>query len=224
MKKILILFFILISTKNNAQEYVRNSVQNTIFNYQQISLNNHQFNFQTSILDYHVVAFSNSINIVGDTLEIKMFYDITELVFNIGNLNIYNNTLTHNQVLPENINYIKMSTNVIMIEDNPPYNPITIENVYFRIFNLNNLSINTNGLLNTVSIFPNPAKENITISNNLIFDKAIVTNNLGQNVTTFYKNDEEIYNVQSLSNGIYYITYFNKENNKIGVSKLIKQN
>ena len=222
-KKLIVLFFILISIKNNAQEYVRNSVRSTIFNYEQINLDNHQFNFQTRIDDSHIVAFSNSINIVGNTLEVKMVYDITEMIFNIGNVNLYNNDVNYNQSLPENVDYIKMSTNVIMIEDNPPYNPITIEDVYFQIFDLNNLSVNKN-LVNTVSIYPNPANDNITISNDFTFYKAIIINSLGQNVTTFYKNKEDIYDVQLLSNGIYYISYYNKTNDKVGVSKLVKQN
>ena len=222
-KKLIVLFFILISIKNNAQEYVRNSVRSTIFNYEQINLDNHQFNFQTRIDDSHIVAFSNSINIVGNTLEVKMVYDITEMIFNIGNVNLYNNDINYNQSLPENVDYIKMSTNVIMIEDNPPYNPITIEDVYFQIFDLNNLSVNKN-LVNTVSIYPNPANDKITISNDFTFYKAIIINSLGQNVTTFYKNKEDIYDVQLLSNGIYYISYYNKTNDKVGVSKLVKQN
>ncbi len=223
-KELFILFFILLSIKNDAQEYVRNSVQSTIFNYEQIGLDNHQFTFQTRILDYHNVGFSNSINIVGNTLEVKMIYDITEYVVNVGNVNLYNNTVSYNQALSEDIDYVKMSTNVIMIEDNPPYNPIYIENVYFRIFDLNNLSVDTNGFKNKVSIYPNPAKENITMSANFIFDKAIIVNNLGQQVNTLYKNKEDIYDVQSLSNGIYYVSYYDKSNDIVGVSKLIKQN
>jgi len=223
-RELFILFFILLSIKNEAQEYVRNSVQSTIFNYEQIGLDNHQFNFQTRILDYHIVGFTNSINIVGNTLEVKMIYDITELVVNIGNVNLYNNTLSYNQVLSEDIDYVKMSTNVIMIEDNPPYNPINIENVYFRIFDLNNLSVDTNSFKNKVSIYPNPAKENITISDNFLFEKAFIVNSLGQHVNTLYKNKEDIYDVQSLSNGIYYVSYYNKSNDVVGVSKLIKQN
>lgn len=222
-KRLIVLFLVLISIKTNAQEYVTTSVRGTIFNYDQVSSDNHQFNFRTRILDSHIVVFSNTIDIVGDILEVKMFYDITETMFTVGDENVYNNTVNYHQTLPANVNYVKMSTNVIMTEDNPPYNPITIENVYFRIFDLNNLSAGNSNSAKTVSIYPNPAKDNITVSNNLIFDKATIVNSLGQEVTALCKNEQDIYDVEFLPDGIYYISFYDKKS-KVGVSKFIKQN
>jgi hypothetical protein len=57
-----------------------------------------------------------------------------------------------------------------------------------------------------------------------LFDRAIVLNNVGQKITTFYKNKEDIYNIESLPNGVYYISFYDNKNDKVGVSKVIKQN
>jgi hypothetical protein len=224
IKQLLLTISLLFAIESNAQQYAYNFVQGSILNYQPVSLNQHQFRFQTSILDYFVPTFSSTTEIIGDVLEVKMYYDITEQVFSFGNLITYNNLVDYNQLIASNVTQIKMSTNVIMLEDNPPYNPIAVDNLYFRIFDLNNLSVDTHGFKNKVSIYPNPAKENITMSANFIFDKAIIVNNLGQHVNTLYKNKEDIYDVQSLSNGIYYVSYYTKSNDIVGVSKLIKQN
>ncbi len=116
-----------------------------------------------------------------------------------------------------------MSTNAITYGENPPFEPITVTDIYSRVIDLNNLSINSNHIKKIV-VYPNPTKETIIISNNLLFDKAIVLNNIGQKITTFYKNKEDIYNIESLPNGVYYISFYDNKNDKVGVSKVIKQN
>lgn len=55
------------------------------------------------------------------------------------------------------------------------------------------------------------------------FDKISINNSLGQIITTINKNQSGVYNLQDIQNGLYYITFYNTNNEKIGVSKLIKQ-
>lgn len=164
MKKNIIFLFILLSQLSFSQMYVTNFVTASTLNYVQISSNQHQFNFTTIIADtFFINPRTNSISFDNNTLHVSVLYDLTVPVFGNESYNNYYDSLTYNQEIPSNVDYIKMSTNVLTFEDNPPYNPITVEDVYFKIIDLNNLGTNFSSIENT-TVFPNPTNDTITIT------------------------------------------------------------
>lgn len=220
-KKLFFLFFILFIIKSNAQQYVYNFVQGSVLNYQAISLNQHQFRFQTSILDYFVPTFSSTTEIIGDVLEVKMNYNITEQVFNFGNLILYDNLVDYNQLIAPNVTQIKMSTNVTMIEDNPPFNTITAADAYFRIFDLDNLSVMTNSAVKS-NIFPNPTTGSFTINSPTEIKVIEIYDVVGKQVMSVTsKNNTERIQLINCQAGVYFIKL--TSNNGSVVKKLIVQ-
>lgn len=220
-KKLFFLFFILFIIKSNAQQYVYNFVQGSVLNYQAISLNQHQFRFQTSILDYFVPTFSSTTEIIGDVLEVKMNYNITEQVFNFGNLILYDNLVDYNQLIAPNVTQIKMSTNVTMIEDNPPFNTITVADAYFRIFDLDNLSVMTNSAVKS-NIFPNPTTGSFTINSPTEIKVIEIYDVVGKQVMSVTsKNNTERIQLINCQAGVYFIKL--TSNNGSVVKKLIVQ-
>lgn len=164
MKKKIIYLFSLLTQLSFAQMYVTNFVTASTLNYVQISPNQHQFNFTTIIADtFFINPRTNSISFDNNTLHVSVLYDLTVPVFGNESYNNYYDSLTYNQEIPSNVDYIKMSTNVLTFEDNPPYNPITVEDVYFKIIDLNNLGTNFSSIENT-TVFPNPTNDTITIT------------------------------------------------------------
>lgn len=220
-KKLFFLFFILFIIKSNAQQYVYNFVQGSVLNYQAISLNQHQFRFQTSILDYFVPTFSSTTEIIGDVLAVKMNYNITEQVFNFGNLILYDNLVDYNQLIAPNVTQIKMSTNVTMIEDNPPFNTITVADAYFRIFDLDNLSVMTNSAVKS-NIFPNPTTGSFTINSPTEIKVIEIYDVVGKQVMSVTsKNNTERIQLINCQAGVYFIKL--TSNNGSVVKKLIVQ-
>lgn len=187
-KQILFWLFVFTSLQNNAQEYLHINVQSPQFSYTPISNEQHQFHFSIGILDYYVPTMSSVVEVVNDTLEVKMFYDITQQVVNFSNLNIYDNDVYYNEALPENVTHIKMSVNVILIEDNPPYNIITVESLYYRIIDLSNMSIQSNTLLNAV-IAPNPTAGTCILTTPQKFDQIKVFDLLGKEIWSMQPSD-----------------------------------
>lgn len=114
-----------------------------------------------------------------------------------------------------------MSTNVIMIEDNPPYNPIVVDNLYFRIFDLENLSINANSKLIS-NIFPNPTTGSFTINSPIKINTIEIYDIVGKQVMslTSNKNTERIQLTNSPA-GVYFIK-LTSDNGSV-VKKLIVQ-
>ena len=72
-------------------------------------------------------------------------------------------------------------------------------------------------------IYPNPTKGDIYISNALNFEKMTITNSLGQVITLIHKNQSGNYSLPNIQEGLYYVTFYTSNNEKIGVFKLIKQ-
>ena len=189
--------------------------------YQAISLNQHQFRFQTSILDYFVPTFSSTTEIIGDVLAVKMNYNITEQVFNFGNLILYDNLVDYNQLIAPNVTQIKMSTNVTMIEDNPPFNTITVADAYFRIFDLDNLSVMTNSAVKS-NIFPNPTTGSFTINSPTEIKVIEIYDVVGKQVMSVTsKNNTERIQLINCQAGVYFIKL--TSNNGSVVKKLIVQ-
>ncbi|MBS1533754.1 MAG: T9SS type A sorting domain-containing protein [Bacteroidetes bacterium] len=220
MKKSLMILLLTFTISNGiAQEYIHINVNSPQFSYTPISINQHQFNFSIGILDYYIPTMSSVVEVVNDTLEVKMYYDITQQVVNVSNLNIYNNVVYYNQELPPNVTHIKMSTNVILIEDNPPYNVITVESLYYRIIDLSNLGQET---LNktTTNIFPNPASDKLTINADKSLDKVTFYNSVGQEVLTINPKSPTLnIDINQLKAGIYMVSL--QSNNQIETKKII---
>lgn len=222
MKNIFATLIICLSFSSNSfSQNVTNTVLSTNFEYYSPNLNEHLFTFTTNFFEANPQNNTHSIEIIGDTLFVKMYYNIIGFwVPESDNQSI--DTVTFDQALPATVHRIKMSTNVITYRDTAPYDEITVADVYYRIIDLD-LSIIQNNFKN-ISIFPNPTSGKINISNDeAAFDKIIILNNLGQINAILYQNNEGIYNLQSLVSGMYYLQYYDTNNKRIGVSKLIKQ-
>ncbi|WP_298223141.1 T9SS type A sorting domain-containing protein [Flavobacterium sp.] len=222
--KTIIICSLILGIKANAQMSL-NTVLSCNFTYQPVSSNETNFLFQTNFSfgsgNCDNTFTSSEITIDGDTMHVKGFYDITgvwQAFFCSAS-----NTVVYNAPIPETVRYIKMSTNVITYNDNPPYNLITVPDVYYRIIDLNNLS--TNEVLTDVkiSLAPNPTAEVFHISGSINFEKAFITNTLGQIVAGLNKSPDNNYSIGQLQNGLYYIEFYDHNNQKTGSSKIIKK-
>lgn len=69
---------------------------------------------------------------------------------------------------------------------------------------------------NTTFIFPNPVKDVLSISSNIVIQKATVTDVLGKIINTIYNSSEGIktINVEALSNGMYFLILEGNSNQK----------
>lgn len=196
------------------------------FSYLKISDNEYDFTFNTLFgcgSPGNCPPFVNhTFTIIGDTLFVKAYYDTTGIWAAMGCVRA--NTVIYNNSLPLNVTYIKMSTNEITYNNTPPYEPpiITVEDVYYHIFDLNlsNNSFNNESFL----VYPNPTQGSVSISNAIDFEKIAVINNLGQIALRLDKNKSGNYDLKNIQNGLYFLVYYNSNNEKIGVTKLIKQN
>ena len=222
-KTILSLLLILgLSVTARSQSMITNSVHTTQFNYLPISDNEHHFTFSTSFTfgsPGGCPQLTSEISISNDTLYVKGFYDTRGVWAAMGCGT--SSTVIYNNSIPPTIHFIKMSTNIVTYDETPPYEDFEIiENVYSRIFDLS-LGVKTN-TFRMVSITPNPTKSSITVSGDMVYDRITVTNNLGQEVAKFGKNENDRYDFEFLSDGLYYIEYFDNDA-KVGVSKVCKQ-
>ncbi|MEG1022022.1 MAG: T9SS type A sorting domain-containing protein, partial [Myroides sp.] len=72
-----------------------------------------------------------------------------------------------------------------------------------RVFDFTNAS-NNEFVLDNFKIYPNPASDilNISLESNLVFEKAVLYNNLGQIVK---EANQEVVDVSALAKGIYFV-------------------
>lgn len=226
MKKLVLIGCCFLFVDSLKAQDITSIVTGTTFNYQMTSNTQHNFTFHTYFnLGYQSTCpslINPTFSIVDNTLYVKGYYDITG-AWPTSFCDSFD-TVPYNYQIPSNITHIITSTNVISPNNTPPYIPsvVTYENVYTHDFDLSVLSTNYSSIKN-ISIYPNPTKGNINISNDMNFDKISINNSLGQIITTINKNQSGVYNLQDIQNGLYYITFCNTNNEKIGVSKLIKQ-
>lgn len=222
--KTLLICTILLGIKTNGQMAI-NSVLSSNFTYQPVSPNENNFIFRTNFSfgagNCDSTFTGSEITIDGDTMNVKGFYNITGIwqAFFCG----ANNTVVYNASIPETVRYIKMSTNVITYNDNPPYDLITVPDVYYRIIDLNSLSADQDFSEIKVSLAPNPTAETFHITGNIDFQKALIINNLGQIVAGFNKSTDDTYSIAQLQNGLYYIEFYDQNHQKTGISKIIKK-
>lgn len=73
-----------------------------------------------------------------------------------------------------------------------------------RVYDVSGLASSNKFVLDNFNIYPNPVSDilNISLENNLVFEKAIFYNNLGQIVK---EENQEIINVSTLAKGIYFL-------------------
>lgn len=223
-KKILklVLLFLFFSSTIKAQN-VTGTVLGTDFSYEQISNSEHHFTFHTYFsLGYGSTCppFLNyQITIENDIMLVKGFYDIRGAWPFVGCDRT--DTVIYNNIIPSNITHIITSTNVITYSsDSSGFT--TVENVYTRDFDLNALSNNNIKEEKNIEIYPNPTKNYINIKGNYEITKVEITNQIGQIIKSINIEDNILINIEELQNGIYYIIYYKKENQKFGISKFIK--
>jgi hypothetical protein len=229
MKKIiLIISFSLLGNLIVAQN-ITGTVLGTDFSCQKVSNNEYSFTFHTSFnvgFGQTCPPFTNhTITIVGNTLEVKGYYDTTG-VWPQSGCDRYD-TVIYNNTIPSGISYIEMSTNAIGYNNTPPYSPatLTFENVYSQTFNVTSLSnSNFNNEDDNIVAYPNPTQGNITISNNFDFQKISIIDNLGQIVKNFEKSKSGNYDLKDIQDGLYYIVFYDINTKKIGETKILKSN
>lgn len=73
-----------------------------------------------------------------------------------------------------------------------------------RVYDVEGLASSNQFVLDNFNIYPNPASDilNISLESNLVFEKAVIYNNLGQIVK---EANQEVINVSELAKGIYFV-------------------
>ena len=74
-----------------------------------------------------------------------------------------------------------------------------------------------------VSIFPNPAMEYITVSNEDVVKNIVVFNMVGRKIRTFTMEKGERYEIGDLPNGLYVVQLFGKNNKVLTTQRLTKK-
>lgn len=191
---IIIIFLSIIGYYANAQN-VTGSVLGTNFNYIMNNDSLHSFSFTTyfSMGGGNCPPFSSTISFSDDTMFVKATYDICGFWPALGC--VRNDVIDYTQIIPSNIQYIIMSTDVITCETGEP---TLVENVYTRTYD-RNLGI-TEVLKNNISIYPNPANDVLNITSNGVFNAYIVYDLLGKKLI---ESNQNIISVESLSQGVY---------------------
>lgn len=217
LKIILLIFIFGISTKSNSQngEF---GFMNTQFEYTQISQTLHNFSFTTSFAfgsPGNCFSFISDISFSGDTMFVKATYNICGFWPQQGC--VRNDIVTYTEIIPANIQYIIMSTNVIECSGTNG-EPTLVENVYTRTYDLN-LST-AEFLTNSVVLFPNPVKDIVTVStlNSTVIDKIVVYTLSGKKVI---ESTNTIISVENLAQGVYIVEVFSGEQKL--VRKLVKE-
>lgn len=211
MKKILIILLTLAINSTYAQD----SITGTTFSIEKVSDNEYKFNFSTFFnlgSPGTCPPFVNhSINIIDDTLVVKGYYQTTGIwpAFFCSQFD----TVTYNDVIPANVNFIKMSTNEIGYNNTPPYIPevVTYEDVFYQFFSVASLSNDSFKDLKNMVVYPNPSNGKITISGVKGNHQVKITDVLGHVV--YNETVTEIANKQidiSGESGIYFISIQNE--------------
>lgn len=211
-KNILFVLSFLITSESISQN-VTGSVLGTNFNYTMNNDSLHSFSFTTyfSMGGGNCPPFSSTILFSDDTMFVKATYDICGFWPALGC--VRNDIVDYTQIIPSNIQYIIMSTDVITCETGEP---TLVENVYTRTYD-RNLGI-TEVLKNNILIYPNPAKNvlNITPTNGF-FDTYIVYDLLGKKLI---ESNQNIISVECLSQGVYLLEA--KQGNEKVLQRFVK--
>ena len=225
MKNLIILISVFFFGNAIKAQSITSVITGTTFSYQQISVNEYHFTFQTTFSSGgeacpHLV--DHAFTIVDDTLYVKGYYNVTGA--SLFDPCMSTDTVIYNNSLPSNVIHIKMTTNAVGANFTPPYNPsiINYEDVFFHVFDIN---LSNTQFDNSYShIYPNPTQGLISVSNDINYEAIEVVNHLGQLVKRFDRNKSGNYDLNSITNGLYYLVYYNATNEKVGTTKLIKSN
>lgn len=213
--KINILIILIFIGFNSYSQNVTGSVYASVFDYTMINESSHEFSFTTyfSMGGGNCPPFSSAITFSGDTLFVKATYNICGFWPALGC--VRNDIVNYTEIIPENIQYIIMSTNVITCESGTPD---LVENVYTRTYD-RNLNI-SEFLENSIALVPNPAQDIImvTSANNIQFESYVIYSLLGEKVI---ETSNTTISVENLAHGIY-ILEARKGSNKVR-SKFVKQ-
>ncbi len=190
----------------------------TQFNYMQNSASSHDFSFMTQFSfgsPGSCPSFTSTISFSNDTMYVKGFYSICGAWPQQGC--IRTDVVNYNQVIPANIQYVVLSSNMITACETGT--PVIVENLYTSTYNVN-LGINTFSN-NTIKIYPNPVNEVLNIENTSdeMLEKIIITDCLGKKIIEVTQNMEQL-NLSALPSGLYFIQCFS-QNNKC-LTKFVK--
>ena len=193
--KLNIFIFILFIGYNSYAQNVTGTVLGTNFNYTMNNESSHEFSFTTgfSIGAGVCPPFSSTISFSDDTMFIKATYNICGFWPALGC--VRNDIVNYTEIIPANIQYIIMSTNVITCESGTPE---LVENVYTRTYD-RNLGI-SEILKNSISIYPNPVHDVLHISADGVFDTYVIYDLLGKKLI---ESNQNIISVESISQGVY---------------------
>ncbi|MEK8180497.1 T9SS type A sorting domain-containing protein [Flavobacterium buctense] len=179
-------------------------------NYTQNSASSRDFSFTTYFSfgsPGSCPSFTSAITFSEDSMYVKAFYSVCGAWPMQGCAR--NDVVNYNQVIPTNIQFIVMSTNVITACETGT--PVTVENVYTSTYNAN-LGIETFSN-SSIKIYPNPVNNLLTVenTNNEAVEKIIITDCLGKKVIEMTQNFEQI-NVSMLPSGLYFLQCFSQTN------------
>lgn len=218
LKLTLFVFFLLVCYKSTAQGE-QWGIMGSEFAYTQNSVSSHDFSFTTYFSNGspgNCFLFTYSISFSSDTMYVKGFYNVCGVWPHQGC--VRNDVVTYNDIIPNTILYIVMSTNAITECETGA--PVIVENIFTSTYNRN---LNTTLFSkNAIQLYPNPANKIVTIStnNNTVIDKIIVYNLLGKKVIESTTNTNTI-TVENLAQGVYIIEAYSGEQKM--VSKLVRE-
>lgn len=192
-----IIIILILIKFNSYSQNVTGVVYGSVFNYTMINESSHEFSFTTyfSMGGGNCPPFSSAITFSGNTMFVKATYNICGFWPAFGC--VRNDVVPYTQSIPENIQFIIMSTNVISCETG---DPTLVENVYTQTFdrNLSAASFSSNQVI----MFPNPVKNVLTVTSadNVSFDTYTIFDLVGKKVL---ESNSNVINVEALSKGIY---------------------
>lgn len=193
-------------------------VMGSQFNYVLNSPSSHDFSFTTYFAfgsPGSCPSFTSSITFSNDTMYVKGFYSVCGAWPQQGCGR--NDVVNYNQVIPANIQYVVLSTNVITACETGT--PVTVENIYTSTYNAN-LGVEVFSGSN-IKIYPNPVNTTLNVENSSgeVLEKIIITDCLGKKVIVATQNLQRL-DVSALPSGLYFIQYFSQ--NYSSQSKFVK--
>jgi hypothetical protein len=192
------------------------------------SINTTEINIHTIVGEGHGFEYySHVYEILNNTISLNICYSfyLNSAITTRENdfvIPILNNNL-NNYTLIVNVNYKTLvgttfvcnaSTNASQIKtlpfSTPLSSPVSLQSTGFNSKNF--------------TVYPNPTQGLIAVSNDINYETIEVVNHLGQLVKRFDRNKSGNYDLNNITNGLYYLVYYNATNEKVGTTKLIKSN
>lgn len=189
-----------------------------------------------SVIGYYSSTVADPLPIIDVDFKIDFSNCISQLTFDLINPNNLVNYEIEYSLNGNDFFKYHLNVNIKDFQDKKvlDFNGISdYEFVYYRlkIINLEQIqyskvfSVYNNCLKNRFNIFPNPTAKNINILNSydLKYSLLIYDSN-GKLIKSFIKNNLNLYNVEGLSNGFYYVIILDEKNVILHKEKLIKSN